>query len=77
MLRSISLALLLTGCGGFSRPLIPVRSAWNPVLVARCDWNPCPIMWPYFHGYDEFGEPDCTTRPLDFNFYDIDQLNLP
>ena len=69
--------LTLTSCAGFSGPLIPLHSKWNPVLVARCDWNPCPIYVPYFHGYDPDGSPRCTTRPLDMQYEDVDQLNLP
>lgn len=78
-MRSILMlvCLTLTSCGGFSHPLMPTKVAWNPVVSARCDWNPCPIYVPYFHGYDETGEPRCTVRPLDMNFYDVDQLNLP
>lgn len=72
-----AISLLLAGCAGFSGPLIPPKVAWNRQLKERCAWHPCPIYVPYFHGYDETGEPRCTVRPLDFNYYDIDQLNLP
>lgn len=78
-MRSILMlaCLTLTSCSGFSGPLIPAKSAWNRQLRERCTWHPCPMYVPYFHGYDEMGEPRCTTRPFDFEFADIDTLNLP
>lgn len=69
----------LTSClGCAASPFVePQLSRWNPVVADAHTWDPCPNYAPYFHGRDAQGAPDCTTRPLDFNFYDVDQLELP
>lgn len=75
-MRALLLALLLPGCQGFSGPLMGPKVAWNPQTEGV--WDPCPYYLPYQDwGVAERGQIVCTTRPLDFNYYDVDQLTAP
>ena len=79
-MRTIAIALVALfacGCGKdiLREPLIPADAAWN--AQKRQTWAPCPSVWPYFHGYDEAGEPRCTVRPGDMTYHDVDSLEVP
>ena len=76
MVALLTLALS-SGCAGFSEPLMDPQVAWNKQLPRGHDY-PCPdpLVFPYYQGVDEYG-PICTTRPLDYNFEDIDTLTVP
>jgi len=67
---------LLSGCQGFSGPLMDPKVAWNPQHEGV--WDPCPDYLPYQDwGAAEQGKVVCTARPDDPNFNDIDELTLP
>lgn len=77
-MRAILLALLLPGCAGFSGPLIDPHAKWNPQIAdGRSYPCPNPLVYPYFHGWDENGEPRCTTRPMDMLYEDVDTQPEP
>lgn len=80
-MRSALVAILLSGCAAdpFAGPAMPAGFyVWNPQIRQGGDY-PCPnmLVYPYFHGWNDDGTPNCTTRPLDFQFEDMDTLALP
>ena len=70
-------APLALACNPFAEPAL---SAWNPPVAAAYGYGghyPCTYIYPYLHGYEADGTPDCTVRPLDYDFEDVDTLDLP